>query len=369
MPGTITPIGVNTPQRYTRLATAGSGPNMLVDPGNANAPIIFEPPPALSGGDLEVWLIASGGDVQVATSAATASGATLHFTGPLPPSVVAGVVVEDLTSPGAIPAGTTVQTPSPTAPVLSAAVTGGGVGSGDTIAFYNPNWGGAQIWVSTDGNTYALAGQIYRGGRQGVLTASLPSHADPDTSDTLSVDLAMSQGQLLSGTSANANDFVTLCYCDGELVSYETPLGARPSERQGRAVPWSTKPIDASLPLPGVARPRVARPRVARPRVARCARPASLAVAEAVPAYPASGQLGQPPAALAGPRWRPLRRFWLAPPRRPQPATHALAGPRRRQARVAPCPGRAGLRGRRPGARRSEAAARRLTATGYRHLR
>src|SRR5216683_6648187 len=146
MPGTITPIGVGTATLYPKLTTAGSGFNMLVAPGNTNAPIIFEPPAGLSGGDLEVWLIASGG----------------------------------------------------------------------------ANWGGCEVWVSSDGNTYALAGTLYRGARQGVLSAALSSHADPDTADTLSVDLTESQGQMLSGTTADADNFVTLCYCDGELVSYQT---------------------------------------------------------------------------------------------------------------------------------------------------
>lgn len=146
MPGTITPIGAGTASLYPRLTTAGAGIDMLADPGDSNAPIIFEPPSGLSGGDLEVWLIASGG----------------------------------------------------------------------------AEWGGCQVWVSSDGNTYALAGTLYKGARQGVLSASLASHTDPDSADTLSVDLTESRGQMLSGTLADADNFVTLCYCDGELVSYET---------------------------------------------------------------------------------------------------------------------------------------------------
>src|SRR5712691_4108392 len=146
MTGTITPIGVGTATFSPRQSSAGSGVDTLVAPGNSNPPIIFEPPAALSGGDLEVWLIASGGT----------------------------------------------------------------------------NWGGCQIWVSNDGSTYAMAGTLYRGGRQGVLRATLASHADPDTADTLSVDLSESQGDMLSGTMADADNFVTLCYCDGELVSYQT---------------------------------------------------------------------------------------------------------------------------------------------------
>lgn len=146
MTGTITPIGIGTAALYQRLATAGGGIDTLVDPGNTNPPIIFEPPPALSGGAFEVWVIASGG----------------------------------------------------------------------------ADWGGCQVWVSSDNATYALAGTIYRGARQGVLTASLPSNADPDTTNTLSVDLTQSGGQVLSGTLADADNFVTLCYADGELVSYRT---------------------------------------------------------------------------------------------------------------------------------------------------
>lgn len=83
-------------------------------------------------------------------------------------------------------------------------------------------WAGAQIWVSTDGNTYKQAGTVEGPARQGVLTAVLPLGTDPDTTDTLSVDLTESSAVLLSGTQADADSYATLCYCDGELISYET---------------------------------------------------------------------------------------------------------------------------------------------------
>lgn len=146
MPGTITPIGVGTAVLHSKQASAGAALDPFVDPGNTNAPIVFEPPAALTGGALETWIIASGG----------------------------------------------------------------------------AEWGGCQLWISADGNTYGLAGTIYRGARQGVLTAALPAAADPDTTDTLAVDLTESQGQLLSGTQADADGYVTLCFCGGELLSYET---------------------------------------------------------------------------------------------------------------------------------------------------
>jgi hypothetical protein len=146
MTGTITPIGAGTAILHTKQATAGAPLNPFVDPSATNAPIVFEPPGALTGGMLEVWVIASGG----------------------------------------------------------------------------ADWGGCQVWISTDGSTYGLAGTIYPGARQGVLTAGLPAGADPDTTDTLSVDLTQSRGQLLSGTQSDADTNFTLCYCGGELVSFET---------------------------------------------------------------------------------------------------------------------------------------------------
>ncbi len=146
MPGTISPIGIGTATLYPKQSSAGAALDPFVLPGDTNAPIIFEPPPGLTGGANEVWILATGG----------------------------------------------------------------------------ANWGGCQVWVSSDGNTYAFAGTAYRGGRQGVMTAALPAHPDPDTTDTLAVDLTESEGQLLSGTMADADNLVTLCYCDGELIAFET---------------------------------------------------------------------------------------------------------------------------------------------------
>lgn len=140
-------LGLGAAPIYDRNASAGSAAfDPTVDPGDANTPVIFDPPPDLTGGLREAWIVATGG----------------------------------------------------------------------------PNWGGCQVWISTDGTTYTQAGTILRGGRQGILTATLPSHSDPDTVNTLSVDMTESEGQLLSGTMADADNHVTLCYVGGELISYET---------------------------------------------------------------------------------------------------------------------------------------------------
>jgi putative tail protein len=85
----------------------------------------------------------------------------------------------------------------------------------------NPNWGGCQIYISDDGTTYQPIATAVGACTMGVLTATLASHADPDTTDTLSVDLGESAGSLASVTSAQADLFASLCYVDGELIAYQ----------------------------------------------------------------------------------------------------------------------------------------------------
>ena len=85
-----------------------------------------------------------------------------------------------------------------------------------------PNWGGCQVWVSSDDVTYARAGVITAGARMGTLTASLGASGDPDATGTLAVDISIGGGTLISGTQADADAFHTLCWVGGEMVSYET---------------------------------------------------------------------------------------------------------------------------------------------------
>jgi Putative phage tail protein len=85
-----------------------------------------------------------------------------------------------------------------------------------------PNWGGAQVWISSDGDSYALAGAVTSPATQGTLIADLPPHPSPDITDILSVDLSESKGGLVSVSAADAANLVTLCYVGGELLSYKT---------------------------------------------------------------------------------------------------------------------------------------------------
>src|ERR1043166_7472197 len=68
------------------------------------------------------------------TSAATASGTTLTFTS-VPSWIAVGMTVRDATTASVIPSATTVSSKTGTTVVISNAVTGGGVGSGDSITF------------------------------------------------------------------------------------------------------------------------------------------------------------------------------------------------------------------------------------------
>lgn len=88
-------------------------------------------------------------------------------------------------------------------------------------------WGGAEIYLSTDGNSYQYVGRYNGSSRTGYLSASLPSVTESatgmtiDPTNTLSVDLSESAGELLSGSQQDATSLNTLCYADGELIAYQ----------------------------------------------------------------------------------------------------------------------------------------------------
>lgn len=95
------------------------------------------------------------------------------------------------------------------------------------ISGSGPNWGGANVWVSTDGNTYQNIGQINGASRQGVLSALLATFTpgtggnNIDTAHTLSIDMTESNGALNnSATDADAIALNTLCFVDGEFIAY-----------------------------------------------------------------------------------------------------------------------------------------------------
>jgi hypothetical protein len=88
----------------------------------------------------------------------------------------------------------------------------------------SPGWGGADIYMSLDGTSYALVGQTAGNSPMGSTTALLASYggANPDTTDTLSVDLTESAGTLASVGASTASNLLNLVYCGGELISFQT---------------------------------------------------------------------------------------------------------------------------------------------------
>ena len=94
--------------------------------------------------------------------------------------------------------------------------------SGSGVGPTNPQWGGANVYVSVDDATYSQVAVVTAPLRQGVLTAALPAASGWDTADTLAVNLAGS-GASLAGTSASAaQQGATLALVDSELLAYES---------------------------------------------------------------------------------------------------------------------------------------------------
>lgn len=85
------------------------------------------------------------------------------------------------------------------------------------------NWGGAAMYISVDGgDTYSFFTNITTSIQQGVLTAAFPVGSDPDTTDTLSVNLTECSGSLTSVVDGSADLQTTLTLVDGELICFST---------------------------------------------------------------------------------------------------------------------------------------------------
>jgi hypothetical protein len=77
---------------------------------------------------------------------------------------------------------------------------------------FDPNWGGAYVYLSTDNVTFQEVGTVDTAARMGPLATSLASFGgtNPDTTHSFDVDLAESNGDLQSVTASDAAAFVTL---------------------------------------------------------------------------------------------------------------------------------------------------------------
>lgn len=75
-------------------------------------------------------------------------------------------------------------------------------------------WGGCTVWVSDDDEHYRMAGQITNSARIGTTATAMAA-------DSKSVEVLVN-GTLLSGTQQDAERGNTLCWIDGECLSYTT---------------------------------------------------------------------------------------------------------------------------------------------------
>ena len=172
----------------------------------------------LANTPVRITTVEEGSDGLLAITAEEYPGSTATASSYTVP-VNAAKVVNRNVAPAAVNAPVVFEPPSQLTggtPQIWAAVSGGANDAAD------PNWGGANVWISRDGTTFNQVGQVTAPARQGVTTAVLPSAAsgNPDTADTLAVDLRESGGVLSSATQTDAANAATLSIVDNELLAY-----------------------------------------------------------------------------------------------------------------------------------------------------
>lgn len=136
--------------------------------------------------------------INLATSAATASGAVLTFTS-VPSSIVAGMLVTDTTNSGVIPSGTTVASVTSTTVTLSASVTGSGVSSGDAINFSGAAGAVTNLSVSETATTVSIASSSGAG-------VAIPAATDTTAGVLDATRAAKIDGLAAVATSGSYND-------------------------------------------------------------------------------------------------------------------------------------------------------------------
>ena len=96
------------------------------------------------------------------------------------------------------------------------------------------NWGGADIYLSTDGVNFKNVGRVTGSSRAGVLTSTLNSVTQSlvgqtiDVTNTLAINLTQSNGALDNATNDQATSLASLCYVDGEFLSYGSAVLTSP---------------------------------------------------------------------------------------------------------------------------------------------
>jgi hypothetical protein len=109
--------------------------------------------------------------------------------------------------------------------------------SGGPNGVFDPNWGGADVYLSLDDITYQQFGTANGPANMGVTSTTLPAYvgANPDNVDTLLVNLTESEGSLVSvsdAAAATGQSLVAVVDDDGtyELIGYTNAILVGPSQ-------------------------------------------------------------------------------------------------------------------------------------------
>ena len=107
--------------------------------------------------------------------------------------------------------------PAPNVNDVAIIQTPGDVGGNELYIGVNslPNWGGCSIWLSDNNENYKRIGNISQQARIGMLKTNL-------TQGSNTANVIINQGALKGGSHVDAERANTLCWVDGECLSYET---------------------------------------------------------------------------------------------------------------------------------------------------
>jgi hypothetical protein len=131
------------------------------------------------------------------------------------------------TLPGEIPAGPVPSDPSPGDANIPVIFEPSSSLSGNKLEIWaavsgGVDWGGCEVWLSSDDTSYVYAATVWGGARQGVLSGIFATGADPDTVHTCPVDMSESESTLLSVTQADCDQYANLAYVGGEIIAFQT---------------------------------------------------------------------------------------------------------------------------------------------------
>lgn len=146
-------------------------------------------------------------DGQLAIQAEDAPAGVLHS--PLYDSQGGGgATVNYGVSPGSVVAPAFFESP-PTQAIT-------GLRIGIAVTGNSDDWGGCEVWGSNDGSSYAFLGRLVGGARYGTITNGVTSAVG----QVARASLIGSGGQIISGSSADADNLSTLCVIENEFAAF-----------------------------------------------------------------------------------------------------------------------------------------------------